>query len=79
MLYLLHPETDHLLDVFLEKYMNTRLDSDYILNYIGFKLVPKEKEMKDLGKIYGCQTHQGCYKNVVQETNDMAYLGSYCR
>ena len=43
------------------------------------KLVPKEKELGVLARIFGIQTHQARYKNTVQESNAMHFLDNYCR
>ena len=79
LVYLMHTDDEQQLSGFLDAYMSTDMNSDYVLNYMVMKLVPKEKEMGALARIFGIQTHQARYKKTVQESNAMHYLDNYCK
>nr|WPV62253.1 MAG: RNA-dependent RNA polymerase [Wufeng shrew chuvirus 1] len=52
-------------------------DPDYCLNYFVIRVVPKEKELKEKFRGFGCKTYMDRARTVVQEKNVKHFLNLY--
>ncbi|AJG39057.1 polymerase [Tacheng Tick Virus 4] len=68
-----HPaETDHM--KYIMKYMESEDDLDEVLDYLVIRIVPKEKELKEAYRGFGCKTYMDRARSIIQEINAMQYL-----
>lgn len=74
--YLMNPEdvTDHV--DYIKRYMDSP-DLEDLMNYLVIKVVPKEKEMKEKFRGFGCKSYLERSRALVQEKNVMRYLDLY--
>lgn len=74
--YLLHPKvvTDHV--EYLDAYTRAANLDDF-LDYLIIRIVPKEKELKDMYRGFGCKTYLERSRALVQEKNTMMFLEEF--
>nr|QQP18758.1 RNA-dependent RNA polymerase [Soybean thrips chu-like virus 1] len=71
--YLTHcqREIDHL--PFLKAYQKHK-SFEHLMDYLVLRIVPKEKELKEIFRGFGCQTYLNRLRALIQEKNAMKYL-----
>lgn len=67
-------ETDHV--SYIDKYMASE-DLEDLMNFLLIKIVPKEKELKELFRGFGCKTYMERSRALIQEKNAMRFLDLY--
>ncbi|AVM87272.1 L protein [Guangdong red-banded snake chuvirus-like virus] len=77
LVHMLHSEEE--LDVrnYLKQYCDSEMNMEDILNYLTIKLVPKEKELKEIGRPFGCKTYMDRFRSCLQEENVKHFLDLY--
>ncbi|UHK03098.1 MAG: RNA-dependent RNA polymerase [Sanya chuvirus 2] len=66
-------KTDHI--EYLNKWIDDEsLDFDLLADYLVIRVVPKEKEMKEAYRGFGCKTYLDRMRSLIQETNTAHYL-----
>ncbi|DBA09009.1 TPA_asm: RNA-dependent RNA polymerase [Chalcocoris rutilans mononega-like virus 2] len=54
------------------------LEKQYIADYLAIRIVPKEKELKEEFRGFGCKTYEDRMRTICQELNVADYLDTYC-
>lgn len=62
---------------FIRKYAIGQ-DIEELMDYLVIRIVPKEKELKEIFRGFGCLTYQNRLRCLAQEKNVMNYLDLYC-
>lgn len=53
-------------------------DIEELMDYLVIRIVPKEKELKEIFRGFGCLTYENRLRCLAQEKNVMHYLDLYC-
>ncbi|UQZ09548.1 putative RNA-dependent RNA polymerase [Freshwater macrophyte associated chu-like virus 1] len=77
LMYLLRREDHDDLQEYLKEYMNDDSQLELVKDYLCIKLVPKEKELKEAGRLFGCKTYEDRFRSKVQEENAADFMDSY--
>ncbi|WKX98778.1 hypothetical protein Q1695_014008 [Nippostrongylus brasiliensis] len=74
--YLFSPNVgyDHL--SYLDRY-NASSDLEDLMDYLVTRVVPKERELKEVFIGFGCKSYEDRMRSICQEHNGMLYLESY--
>jgi hypothetical protein len=77
LMYFLRSEilTDH--TKYLDRYVESE-NLDELLDYLVIKIIPKEKELKEMFRGFGAKTYEDRSRALVQEKNVMEFLDKYC-
>ena len=79
LVYLLFSNHDTKLHEYLQEYLESGVESDYIQNYLIIKLAPKEKEFPVRVPAFGCKMYSNRYTIRVQENNVIHYLDQFIK
>nr|WNV56441.1 MAG: RNA-dependent RNA polymerase [Wenzhou rodent chuvirus 1] len=74
--YLLSPNEAHDHLSYLHQY-NTSSDLEDLLDYLVIRVVPKERELKEVYRGFGCKTYEDRMRSICQEHNVMDFLERY--
>ncbi|UHM27703.1 MAG: RNA-dependent RNA polymerase [Fushun oxya chinensis chuvirus 1] len=75
--YLISSELEASHIPYLERYIDSP-DLEDLLDYLVIRVVPKEKELKEIFRGFGCKTDKDRARGIVQEKNVKRYLDLYC-
>ncbi|KAK6035929.1 hypothetical protein COOONC_26566 [Cooperia oncophora] len=76
LVYLLSPGSAHDHLSYLEQY-NASLDLEDLLDYLVIRIVPKERELKEIYRGFGCKSYEDRMRSICQEYNVMSFLEAY--
>lgn len=76
LVYLLQPDIVHRHMDYIDDY-NDSTDLEDLLDYLVIRIVPKEKELKEDFRGFGCKTYEERARSLAQETAAMSYLDLY--
>ncbi|KAK6060461.1 hypothetical protein COOONC_01880 [Cooperia oncophora] len=56
---------------------NNSQDLEDVLDYLVIRIVPKERELKEIYRGFGCKSYEDRMRSICQEHNVMAFLEAY--